>query len=133
MREIEFRVWCKTKKEWETDSISLLPNGLLLHTNKNGIRRIISRINHIVEFYMGRKDKNNKKIFEGDIIVGNSNMDGSLCGVPLFVYWDIYKKGWALRNKKDPDREIWFFNEESKEIIGNIHDNPEQKGGEHNG
>ena len=82
----------------------------------------------VVEFDTGLKDKNGKKICEGDIIREeidfNSKMtDGTF---RYRVYWDDCLLCWALDpiGKESIHDELWQTNL-SRRIIGNIHENPE--------
>lgn len=68
----------------------------------------------------GLKDKNNKEIFEGDILFGHAGED-----FLEIVEFDIEEGKWTRRD-------IWYNskldlseNNEFMEIIGNIYENPE--------
>jgi uncharacterized phage protein (TIGR01671 family) len=78
--------------------------------------------------YTGLKDKKGKKIYEGDII----KISGDYKPGIYTVIWDSYRVAWWLKNVKQREREhdddyyqlldnTW----QDREIIGNIHDNPE--------
>lgn len=95
--------------------------------------------------YTGLKDKNDKMIFEGDIvknewcfIKGNSivrfgkykSLDSSndnQCG-----HLGFYLEHVSDFNKRIVRKDIMYFANKC-EIVGNIHDNPELLGGESNG
>lgn len=77
----------------------------------------------------GFADKNNKHIFEGDIVKHfNHGTNAELFDIGV-VFWDE-KRCCFKRTSKDGNT-YFLGNDEEYEVIGNIHDNPELlKGGE---
>ena len=93
----------------------------------------------------GLKDKNDKLIFEGDIIKFGDN--------PLIVFWNDEAFGWYAKKLVDYVSMQFYINcsdwnyidlgwiaaevpcigKMTTEVIGNIHDNPELLKGESNG
>jgi uncharacterized phage protein (TIGR01671 family) len=72
--------------------------------------------------YTGLKDKNGKKIWEGDIVAVSF---GDIV-IPLLVVFDC--GGWKIREKYDEtlhDLESYTSSKDVNSVIGNIHDNPE--------
>jgi uncharacterized phage protein (TIGR01671 family) len=78
----------------------------------------------IIDQYIGIRDKNNKEIYDGDIIQGD--FDGWID--TAYVFWNL-NKGWCLKlisTHGDCDfTHPKFCDEKHIEIIGNIHENPE--------
>lgn len=77
--------------------------------------------------YTGLTDKNDKKIFEGDILADNP--DGSITNV-FEIFWDEELAGFMLDDGLNLCcTNEWLKSNESNqillEVIGNIYDNPE--------
>ena len=140
MREIEFRgkpieyKWNSRKKEYipvvKKDWVvgKLLTNNRIITLTDERVEAMpcfdMCGYQKLVDIetigqYIGLKDKNGRKIFEGDIIYfANKNY-------PLIVVWDEYK--WGLADPKDTGPSVCFMVKLANdcEIIGNIYDNPE--------
>ena len=75
--------------------------------------------------YTGIKDKNEKEIYEGDIV--KFDIPGNPLGV--IEYDDHYEAGGCFRPNSKDDLAIDWWGEKMRwyklEIIGNIHENPE--------
>ena len=67
--------------------------------------------------YTGMKDKNGKRIFEGDILKFSD------CGIyPVWWDADFFTFGSCWFSDFDP---LYKYDRNKIEVIGNIHDNPE--------
>ena len=125
MREILFRGQRADNKEWVIgDSLvhSMYKKGDVCVGVVEGLE-IYSVIPESVSEFTGLTDKNGTKIFEGDIIMWGL--------APCVAKYDtenarfmFYENGKHLKNGFNADTM------EMKEVIGNIHDNPELLGGE---
>lgn len=76
--------------------------------------------------YTGLKDKNDTKIFEGDILT--NNCCNRQCNYHIQGYVGFNEKwGYVLKyNIEDDGHTNWRFDaDKTLEIIGNIYDNPE--------
>ena len=119
MREILFRGKRIDNGEWV--------KGMPCSDLKGGVDSIQSNIGggifdvipETVGQYTGLKDKNGRRIFEGDIV----RMDGN------YLYTVEWYEPWAQHlfcsKARACHRTTCLAIEETMEVIGNIHDNPE--------
>lgn len=121
MREILFRGKISGTNKWIEGYLFVSQEGghYIVDTNNDGDNSIPVRLILVspetVGQYTGLKDKNGKKIFEGDIVkeynsLGEYNGIGNVQWDELFLAWHVDKYGGYINNY---------------EVIGNIHSNPE--------
>jgi len=126
-RLIEFKVWNKSKKKWE-EYFSIDRFGLPYEEDYE--KRIYHPKNWILIKSIGIRDKNNKKIFEGDVV-----RDEDCYGCTGIVRHGEYNDGeyrnygWHIADAIDSDFEDFDHQfkltpccKEDIEVIGNIYD-----------
>lgn len=143
MNNLEFRALYKlTNKYANIDSIDFT-NQIVVLTSYPLVRSFgldkVAFDEVIIEQYTGLKDKNGKKIYEGDIL----DFTYQLLKYPPEKYRGVvefgnpnglYDWGWAIRfiGKEKPSNTyilLWVENEEAEcLVVGNIHENPELLG-----
>lgn len=122
MREIKFRVWHKGKKIIsEVFGIDILHKEIFF-SNGDVDYCEISDFKYIeLMEYTGLKDKNNKEIYEGDIV--------TLHNGKYKVIFNSKEARFVLRDDEF-EMNIPFTNNNNKrmEVVGNIYENPELLG-----
>lgn len=122
-REIKFRAWVETRAfNGEPKGFEYLD---LYVDNENDFANFPPEN---IEQYTGLKDKNGKEIYEGDIVTETID-DGDNKIIQIYeVYWDEDMLNFGIRGTKgfnyNLHDELWETNA-SREVIGNIHENPE--------
>lgn len=125
MREIKFRAWVKEKKA--------IFEVILINYVTKKVTYLLERVGHLLSIrdakfndvelmqYTGLKDKNNKEIYEGDIVTLHNSR--------YKVIFNMEQARFVLRDDKF-ELEITFINNnnERMEIIGNIYETPELLG-----
>lgn len=124
-RETYFRAWDTYNEAWADEYLAIAEDGHVIEIKNDGTTEYW-KDRFIIEFDTGLKDKNGKKICEGDIIQEeidfNSKMtDGTF---RYRVYWNEEELCWCLEHigNESIHHELWQCNE-STEVIGNIHEN----------
>ena len=120
-REILFRGKRVDSSEWFEGSYWLSRSAVRETTYiTDGYGNLFCVIPETVGQYTGLNDKNNVKIFEGDILKFRSGI--------YSVEWDNEHSKFLQRDGQfSREFHIWIA---KSEIVGNIHDNPELLGGD---
>lgn len=126
-REILFRGKRVDNGSWETGSLVISRMGTseaktYIADKMTAYHTLV--IPKTVGQYTGLKDKNGKKIFEGDILSGHLDELFPEQESRYPVVWHDY--GWHIKcgNESFDTLEQWWVSE-YLEVIGNIYDNPE--------
>ena len=118
-REIKFRAWRISSKEYVgfySIGLYMFDNGEIYHGNLNVTK------NYILEQFTGLTDKNNKEIYDGDIIRVCNNNNGYF----EVIFLNQYVGGWNLKNPQHKDTiSLGAIKQSEIEVIGNIHESPE--------
>lgn len=134
MREILFRGKRIDNGKWVVGNLFIpdnpeTPTQICIGTN---VIRITYDINpETVGQYTGLTDKNDTKIFEGDIISIPFEEDRYPYEENVIhyenaeVYFDTERYGWYVRYSDDDSLSIWEYDDRDIIVIGNINDNPE--------
>lgn len=116
----KFRVWDKVSKRYFYLELKFGDNGY--HPD------FIT--DPVFEQCTGLKDKNGNLIYEGDVIHDLGEIE-PICSLPLIVRWDDRTAGFYLDHQKIGMRaslgRIDSADSHNYEIIGNIHEQAEQK------
>ena len=141
MRDIKFRGKLINSKKWAYGNLDIKKTGTAIITPDETVLGTYGRVKlETIGQYTGLKDKNEKEIYEGDIVTGTKhpfmeNEKQNYVGIVVF-YEDAAQFGYEYKcvNKDKRGISNGINNEfaanknlicEELEIIGNIYDNPE--------
>ncbi|AMD94545.1 YopX family protein [Leptotrichia sp. oral taxon 847] len=113
-REIKFRAWDKeNEKMMKVSSLSLENKEIAVR--ENGTYHFFRMQNLELMQYTGLKDKNDKEIYEGDVVVLNNIKIDNMC-IVRYEHNSYRLEGWSLRED--------LSNVEAKflEVVGNIYE-----------
>lgn len=120
MREVIFRGKNTHNDEWKYGYLtySRFDNAYSINDG-NGVFDFVKK--ETIGQYTGLKDKNDKEIYEGDIVIADFDYELT----PMEVIY--YKCGFKLKSKDCKEPYDYSIHDETPElmVIGNIHDNPE--------
>jgi len=111
VREIKFRVWDECNKEWADDFTLSLEGDLLCDNGKT----LFIRNHFTLMQYTGLLDKNNKEIYEGDIV----QMPFS----KKYASIEFITGEWMM--VRDGGRSSLFHRASDCIVAGNIYESPE--------
>ena len=136
MREIKFRAWDEETNEmvsWEDDinvtdrEIDIKNKCVMVHvynSSPNEPDYTIESHNAILMQYTGLKDKNGKEIYEGDIVKRTEKTN--CCNKEkLLGLFEVVFEGYSFLAKNNHYHFLGWAGDDEREVIGNIHDNPE--------
>lgn len=127
MRALEFRAWDKNNKQmcYGGDCDAFLWDGY--YNDPIGlVNDVLGDEHYIFEQYTGSKDKNGKKIYEGDIVKQVCQGEYPMDGCPVLIKWDNEGFGWSyFLNGCGLCRKMGWAEPNEVIVIGNLHENPE--------
>ena len=126
MRELKFRAWDLDKNKYHYD-ICIKPNGKIIALEIYDGEMSPIRTRCIAEQYTGLKDKNDKEIYEGDIVrIYNMDNRGKIEGAYIPLFDEMNGEYVWCKNEDIDSAEYGGFPIWAKyRVIGNIHENKE--------
>lgn len=125
MRELKFRVWDNTYKEYVRPDYNIIGYVYPL----DGTLGVKYLGDCTIEQYTGEKDKNGKEIYEGDVVKTESPNEGTNFEAGAIDYHQAMFLVCNAPKFSDPELThseiLGYYCDTELEVIGNIHENPE--------
>lgn len=120
MRKIKFRAWIKTGNEID-DYVKPMTIQQMIHSKESTFS--LGQLNDLVDFeqFTGLKDRNDKEIYEGDILKTRDFIFNGGKFIFLPVEYSKYAE-WCLGMRRLSD--VY----KACEVVGNIHENADLLG-----
>ena len=100
------------------------------HILTGGVGEMIPVSPETVGLYIGKKDRNKQRIFEGDVIRNYFELDGKPFTDDFVIFWDEANCGFFGKSTSRDNFlpvSIFRLKEEEIEVIGSIFDEPKKK------
>lgn len=125
MREIKVRAWYKPYKQMcQVESLRFDGNGVyrvVLIEEPFYDRRIVEADEIVIEQYTGLKDKNDKEIYEGDILA-LYHRDGSIVNL-CQVFWNELDNEYDWKPVgEDSWSDLFSAFYDDYKVVGNVHE-----------
>jgi len=128
MREIIFRIWnTKTNNMlYDSDFIYINSTGEIIYVDWDSNRKKFIMLNNLkLMQFTGLKDKNDKEIYEGDIIDYDIEYWIIKFNEGAFHLYRIEEDDKLCADDTPKSIGIWAMHNSDLEVIGNIYENPE--------
>ena len=113
MREIKFRAWDKEGDCFVNHTLFLTIGG---EEPISGMTLIDEDL-FVLQQYTGLKDKNEKEIYEGDLLLSAFCRDKEN---PVEVSWGDKNNGWNVNHRNGQEGPLLKIHQQSYEVVGNI-------------